>query len=169
MLKNQCLDGLRCFSVNFKYTVHKTIIFRYLFRELITPFFLGLSVFIFILIMSQILRLNELIIVYGVGIGTVLRLMFYLLIGFLAISIPIALLFSVLMVFGRLSSDSEITALKASGFSILQLAMPVLLFSVIVSAIDVSKRESKRCNSSQMARHVISQALLYFFLKLLKK
>ena len=132
MLKNQCLDGLRCFSVNFKYTVHKTIIFRYLFRELITPFFLGLSVFIFILIMSQILRLNELIIVYGVGIGTVLRLMFYLLIGFLAISIPIALIFSVLMVFGRLSSDSEITALKASGFSILQLAMPVLLFSVIV-------------------------------------
>ena len=60
--------------------------------------------------------------------------------------------------------DSLVPATRNSVF-----AIRTLLFSVIVSAIDVSKRESKRCNSSQMARHVISQALLYFFLKLLKK
>lgn len=106
-----------------------TIIFRYLFRELVTPFLLGLTVFVFILVMSQILRLNELIIVYGVGLWSVIKLVFYLMISFLAISIPIAFLFSVIMLFGRLSSDSELTALKASGFSVFQLLMPVLLFS----------------------------------------
>ncbi len=109
-----------------------TIIFRYLFRELVSPFFLGLSVFVFILVMSQILHLNELIIVYGVGLWTVFKLIFYLTISFLAISIPIAFLFSVIMLFGRLSSDSELTALKASGFSVFQLLMPVVLFSVLV-------------------------------------
>lgn len=109
------------------------IVFRYLFKELISPFFLGLCVFIFILVMSQILRLNELIIVHGVGIWVVGKLMFYLLMSFLAVSIPIALLFSVLMVFGRLSIDSELTALKASGFSLFQLVLPILSFAVIVS------------------------------------
>lgn len=108
------------------------IIFRYLFKELIAPFFLGLSVFVFILVMSQFLRLNELIIVHGVGIFAVFKLIFYLITSFLAISIPIALLFSVLMLFGRLSADSELTALKASGFSVYQLVVPVLLFSCLV-------------------------------------
>ena len=107
-----------------------TIIFRYLFRELVTPFLLGLTVFAFILVMSQILRLNELIIVYGVDLWTVIKLVFYMMISFLAISIPIAFLFSVIMLFGRLSSDSELTALKASGFSVFQLLVPVLLFSI---------------------------------------
>src|SRR3989338_221600 len=97
-----------------------TIVFRYLFQELVTPFFLGLTVFVFILVMSQILRLNELIIVYGVGLWTVMNLVFFLMISFLAISIPIAFLFSVIMLFGRLSSDSELTAMKASGFSVVQ-------------------------------------------------
>lgn len=110
------------------------IVFKYILSELIAPFFLGLSVFIFILVMSQVLRLNELIIVHGVGIGSILKLVFYLLTAFLAVSIPIALLFSVLSLFGRLSADSEITALKASGFSSTQLALPVLVFSAIVSA-----------------------------------
>ncbi|MEK7790127.1 MAG: LPS export ABC transporter permease LptF [Deltaproteobacteria bacterium] len=110
------------------------IVFKYILTELIAPFFLGLSVFIFILVMSQVLRLNELIIVHGVGIGSVLKLVFYLLTAFLAVSIPIALLFSVLSLFGRLSADSEITALKASGFSSMQLALPVLVFAAIVSS-----------------------------------
>lgn len=109
------------------------IIFKYILTELIVPFFLGLSVFVFILIMSQVLRLNELIIVHGVGVWQVIKLVFYLLTSFLAMSIPIALLFSVLSLFGRLSADSEIIALRASGFSIVQLAAPVIVFSAVVS------------------------------------
>ncbi|OGQ17185.1 MAG: LPS export ABC transporter permease LptF [Deltaproteobacteria bacterium RIFCSPHIGHO2_02_FULL_40_11] len=114
--------------------MQQKIIFRYILKELFTPFFLGLSVFVFILVMSQMLRLNELVIVHGVGLWTVLKLLFYLLTSFLGISIPIALLFSVLMVFGRLSTDSEITAMRASGFSLFQLLSPVIVFSVIVCA-----------------------------------
>lgn len=113
--------------------VRAPIIFTYILTELVAPFFIGLTVFIFILVMSQVLRLNELIIVHGVGIGSVLKLVFYLLTTFLAISIPIALLFSVLSLFGRLSADSEMIALRASGFSLTQLAFPVLVFSAIVS------------------------------------
>lgn len=113
--------------------LRRGIVFRYIFRELVVPFFLGLAVFVFILMMSQILRLNELIIVYGVGLWSVMKLIFYLLTAFLAVSIPIALLFSVLSLFGRFSADSEIIALRASGFSPLQLTWPVLVFAGIVS------------------------------------
>ncbi|HEY4500498.1 MAG TPA: LptF/LptG family permease, partial [Candidatus Paceibacterota bacterium] len=108
------------------------IINRYLLTELIAPFFLGLSVFVFILMMSQILRLNELIIVHGVGVWATMKLVFYLITAFLAISIPIAFLFSVLSLFGRLSADSELIALRVSGFSLIQLAAPVIAFAVMV-------------------------------------
>lgn len=109
------------------------IVFNYILSELIAPFFLGLSVFIFILIMTQMLRLNELMIVHGVGIWSIVKLVFFLLTAFLAISIPIALLFSVLSLFGRLSADSEIIAFRAAGFSLVQLAVPVFVFSAVVS------------------------------------
>src|SRR5262249_17808299 len=42
------------------------------------------------------------------------------------------LLLGVLVAFGRLSSDSEITALKTSGVSLYQLLRPVALFALLI-------------------------------------
>ena len=50
----------------------------------------------------------------------------------LAYSIPISSLFSTLLVFGRLSSDSEISAMKSSGLSMWQIASPIVLVSLIM-------------------------------------
>ncbi len=53
----------------------------------------------------------------------------------LAYSIPISVLFSTLLLFGRLSSDSELAALKSGGLSIWQISSPILLISIVLSAI----------------------------------
>jgi len=106
------------------------ILYRYIFTELLSPFALGLLVFTFILLMNRILKLMDLIINKGMGIGEVVLLLFYMLPSFLIITIPMAILLAILIALGRLSSDSEIIAMKASGISLYQLLPPFAVFCV---------------------------------------
>jgi lipopolysaccharide export system permease protein len=53
----------------------------------------------------------------------------------LAYSIPIACLFSTLLLFGRLSADSEIGAMKSSGLSMWQIVSPVIIISIVLSFV----------------------------------
>ena len=50
--------------------------------------------------------------------------------SFLTFTIPTAVLLGILLTLGRLSGDSEIIAFKASGISLYQLFIPILLFSI---------------------------------------
>ena len=109
--------------------------YRYIVKELLTPFIMGVVVFTFILIMFQLLKFTEFLVVNGVDIFTVSSLMYYLIIGFLPITVPVSFLFSVLLVFSRLSSDNEILAFKASGISVYKLMSPVFSVSLMAAAV----------------------------------
>jgi len=111
------------------------IITKYLLLELISPFGLGLLIFTFVLFMQQVLRLIELVINKGVGVDVVLRMIAYIMPSFLVMTIPMAVLVATLSAFGRLSTDSEITAMKASGISLYSLCVPVLIFASAATAI----------------------------------
>lgn len=111
----------------------KRTLFRYLLLEVLGPFIIGLVIFTFVLLMFQILKLTELIVSYGVGLGDVGRLLLYILPPFFVFTVPMSFLLAVLMAISRMSSDSEITALKAGGISLWQLYPPVLALSLIAS------------------------------------
>ena len=91
------------------------ILDRYLLKELVTPFLIGLFVFTFLLVIDKIFDLVDLIINKGVPVHLVLLLLTYILPAFLVLTIPIGFLLAILVAFGRLSGDMEIVALKASG------------------------------------------------------
>src|SRR5262249_31414718 len=105
------------------------IIDRYIWKELAFPFFLGLFVFTFLLLLDKIFDLTDLIINKGVPVHLVTLLLIYILPAFLVLTIPIGFLLAILVAFGRLSADMEIVALKASGVSPLRLLRPVLVFA----------------------------------------
>lgn len=105
---------------------------RYILREVLVPFGLGLAVFTLILLVARILKLIELVVNRGVPLLDVLQVFSYILPAFLEVTIPMALLLAVLVAFGRLSSDSEITALQTSGVSLWQLLRPVAVFALAV-------------------------------------
>lgn len=107
------------------------IIDRYIIRELITSFLLGLLIFTFTLLMDKIIKLTEMVINKGVPLSSILKLIVYILPSFFSVTIPMAVLLSVLVTFSRLSADSEITALKASGVSLYRLLPPVATLSTI--------------------------------------
>jgi len=80
--------------------------------------------------MDKILKLIELIVNRGGSLYNILMLFVFISPSFLIITIPISVLLGTLLTFGRLSSDSEITAFKASGTSLYQLFLPVSVFAL---------------------------------------
>ncbi|HAK60127.1 MAG TPA: LPS export ABC transporter permease LptF, partial [Nitrospiraceae bacterium] len=94
------------------------ILDRYIFRELLTPFFLSMATLTLVLLIQKMFRLAELAISKGATLLSTLQLLAYIMPGFLVITIPMSLLVATLTAFTRLSSDSEITAMKASRFSL---------------------------------------------------
>lgn len=108
------------------------IIDRYIFRELLPPFYLSLTLFIFIFLTNQILRLMGLLINKGVGILTILRILIYITPSFLVLTLPMAALVSSIAAFNRLSQDREILAIRASGISPYRFFIPVTVFSLTI-------------------------------------
>jgi len=102
----------------------------YVAREVFVPTLLALVIFTFILLMGRILRLMELVINKGVPLSDIVKLFLFLLPSFLVITIPLSLLLGVMLGFGRLSSDGEIVAMKASGISLYGMLKPVFVLTV---------------------------------------
>jgi len=104
----------------------------YILTEIASPFFGGLAFFTFVFLMFQLLRLAEFFIVHGIPLFQLLQISGLLCMTFVPFALPISYLIALLLGFGRLSSDSELIALKSSGISLPRLtAMPALLALVI--------------------------------------
>jgi lipopolysaccharide export system permease protein len=110
--------------------MHK-IISRYIFKEIAFPFIIILFVLTFVLLMGKILQIMDLVFNKGIGIFTIAKLIIFLLPHLLMFTIPIAFLVSILIAMGRFSTDNEITALKTSGVSLMQIYYPVAIASLI--------------------------------------
>lgn len=108
-------------------------IFFYIVRQILTPLAMGLVVITFILLVGRIFKLSELVINKGVNLLDVVKLFVFILPNFLVFAIPMAFLLGVLLAFGQLSSDHELTAMKASGISLFQLIPPVFTVSLLCS------------------------------------
>jgi lipopolysaccharide export system permease protein len=108
----------------------KKTLYFYIWKEILPIFFIGLMTFTIILLMDKIFKLIELIINRGGSVTNILMLLLFIAPSFLTFTIPTAVLLGILLTFGRLSGDSEVTALKASGISLYQLYMPIAIFSI---------------------------------------
>ena len=108
---------------------------RYVIRELISPFFFGVALFTFFLVIDRIYSLTELVITKGVPFHLVVQLLVFMLPSFMAHTFPMALLVAVLLAGGRLAGDREIIAFKAAGVSVLRLFRPVLAAALFITAL----------------------------------
>lgn len=103
---------------------------RYILKEILPPFLLGLLVYTFVLLMNQILQLSEIFITREIAFKDVVDFFIYLFPSILAFTVPMSVLVGVLAGLSRLSSDTEITAFKTLGVSYKRLLRPVLFFSL---------------------------------------
>lgn len=109
------------------------ILTRYVFKEIIVPFLLSLGILTATALLSKVVKLVELAVVYGAGVPFLARFVASVIPAFLIYTIPVSFLVAVLAAFTRLSSDSELTAMKASGMSLFTLMKPVMAVAALVS------------------------------------
>jgi lipopolysaccharide export system permease protein len=109
--------------------------YRYILDETMRPFFGATIFFLFVLLMFQVIRLSEFFVVHNVSIYSILTLMSYLSLTLTPVIFPIAFLLALLLGFGRLSADSEILAMRASGVSVYSMLVPVMGFGVVLAGI----------------------------------
>src|SRR4051812_7001036 len=130
------------------------IIDRYVIREVLWPFIIGLVIFTFILIIPFLIQYAEQFISKGVPIGTVVQIMATLLPSSLGLTIPMALLLGLLMAFGRLSADREFVAMQACGVSLLRLLRPVGLLSLLACGATAYMMLVAMPNANQSFREI---------------
>lgn len=107
---------------------------RFIFQELIGPFFFGMMAFTIIMVAGGLLfRIADLVIKNGVSLGIVIRLFLYYLPKMVAMTIPMSCLLAALLGFNKLSANSELVALKSSGISFARIIKPVIVMAFIVS------------------------------------
>lgn len=110
----------------------RTLLDRYIFTELLSPFGLSLGALCFVMLTRELLRLVELLVSKGVGLWSVIKVIAMLLPSGLVLTLPIAGLIASITAFGRLSYDKELVAMRAAGLSLYRLSQPVLLFALAV-------------------------------------
>ena len=103
---------------------------RYILREVTGYALLGGVLFTFIFFMRYLLPLMELTVRGVASPLDILRLIGYLLPGFLSFTIPMAVLVGILLGLSRLAADSEVTAMRASGLGVLSFVRIVSIFAV---------------------------------------
>jgi len=113
------------------------LMIRYVLGEMIPTFFVGVIVFVFILLMFQILRLTEFVLIHGVKLTVVLQMMAYMSASFLPILFPMSLLFTVLLTYSRLSADSEIVAFRSVGLSMISIILPAFILAILVGILSL--------------------------------
>jgi lipopolysaccharide export system permease protein len=107
------------------------ILDRYIFVEMLPTFFLSMAVLLFVLLLEKLFRLADLVVSKGATLASTAEVLAYVVPGFLVIAIPMSLTVASLTAFARLSSDSEITAMKASRISLYSMIRPVFLFALL--------------------------------------
>lgn len=105
------------------------LIRRYILNELLAPFVICLITLTFVVFARELSRLTELLIARSADLQTVLKISLSLLPAVLIFTLPMSFLVGTIVGFSRLSSDGEITALRASGIGLFDLLKPTLIFA----------------------------------------
>ena len=110
------------------------ILDRYIFQEVIFAFLFAICAFTAVFIGSGTLfKIARYITDYGASLTSVVKIFVYGLPAIIMWTFPMSMLLATLLTFGRLSSSSEITAMKSCGISFSRIAAPAIILGMIVT------------------------------------
>ncbi|MHB1459525.1 MAG: LptF/LptG family permease, partial [Armatimonadota bacterium] len=110
------------------------LIDKHILKELIGPFFFGVAAFTSIMFAGkELFKITELIAEYGAPPMIAIKLIVLFLPSIVVMTLPMSMLLCALLGFGRLSGESEVIALFASGISLYRIALPVVVMAMVVT------------------------------------
>lgn len=107
---------------------------KYIATDFLITFFMTLLIFTFVMCVGAMIKAIDLL-ARGVSAGIIVKVFLQNIPYILTFSIPISTLTASLLIFGRLSLDGELMAMKASGLTMWQIVCPVVLISIALSVL----------------------------------
>ena len=112
------------------------LIDKWLVAQLIPPLIFSISAFTVVsLSVGVMFDLIRKIVEFGLPFGLALKILFLKLQGFLVLSFPMSVLLSTLLTYGKLSSNSELLALRSIGIKTSRFIVPALIVSIFMTGI----------------------------------
>ncbi len=109
---------------------------RYILGQLIGPFLFGVGIFTAVaLSIGVVFDLVRKVTESGLPLGIALEVFLLKMPSFIVLAFPMSILLATLMAYSRLSSDSELTALRSCGISAYRFVVPALILSVWVTGL----------------------------------
>lgn len=133
---------------------------RALIRETLPTFLLATGVTTFLLVFNALFRLAELMVSRNVGKEMALRLMGLGIPHILALTIPIGVLFAVLMTSARWSADSELVAVQACGVRPGRVARPLVLLGTVFFLLNLANTWLVVPHTNQASQNLVRRLRL---------
>ena len=106
----------------------------YVTRGFLLAFFMAIGILTFGMTGANLVKVLDYV-SQGISFLTFLKFTLYILPIILTFTVPWAVMVAVMLVFGRMSADSEITAMRACGVSILQIVSPILIITFLLTLL----------------------------------
>ena len=106
----------------------------YVTRGFLLAFAMAIGVLTFGMTGANLVKVLEFV-SQGIPLSVFCKFTLYILPIILTFTVPWAVMVAVMLVFGRMSADNEITAMRACGISILQIMSPIMIITVLLTAL----------------------------------
>ncbi len=105
----------------------------FILQSFLPLFMMTFCICLFIVLMQFLWRYIDDLVGKGLGVDVISELFFYAAVTFVPMALPLAILLASLMIFGNLGENFELTAMKASGISLLRTMAPLIVLMVFIA------------------------------------
>lgn len=105
----------------------------FILQSFLPLFVMTFCICLFIVLMQFLWRYIDDLVGKGLGVDVIAELFFYAALTMVPMALPLAILLASLMIFGNLGEQFELTAMKASGISLLRTMAPLIVLMVLIS------------------------------------
>lgn len=138
------------------------ILDRYIIKEVMSFVALAASALTIMLIVRTLFELTDMLINEKVAWLYIVKLLVYRLPALLVLTFPMSLLASSELAIGRLSTDGEITAMRAAGISLRRIVIPFVIAALVISILsflinDYIVPEANRAHQNIIRENVLKE------------
>lgn len=108
-------------------------IYTFILQTFLPLFCMTFFICLFIVLMQFLWRYVDEFVGKGLSIGVMGELFFYAALTLIPMALPLAVLLASLMTFGNLGESLELTAMKASGISLIKIMRPLIIFIILLA------------------------------------